>query len=112
MRQMPKRFSQRWWRLWYSGAIPREPVYLDYLASELEKYQKRFPRDYEKIFGDISFCDIRQGRSLACAPNIPRPLLDLGARCKQDLGLPEKVYEEAFCKLIGSTAAESDLRFR
>ncbi len=110
---MPKRFSHRWWKLWYSGAIDREVTFLDYLADELEIYCDTTPDVLS--YTDINPRQVRRGELLSCADAVPRPFLDLGARCAQDLRLnyfKVRTFDNAFTKLIGMTAHESDKRWR
>ncbi len=37
MRQMPKRFSRKWWRLWWSGATDRNVVMRSLLLERLKE---------------------------------------------------------------------------
>lgn len=107
VKQMPSRFSRRWWRLWRSGAIAQVPAYLRYLADELQRYWDEDPDGYRLRF-NIDPEDVRRGRRLAEAPRV---LLDLGARCRQDMQLSHEACDEAFHLLIGQTAREADKKW-
>ena len=113
---MPKRFSRRWWKLWYSGAIDREKTFLSYLADELEaNLDLTHTRNMAWLFEGIESAAVRRGELLSCADAVPRAFLDLGARCAQDLHLHRfkaPVYDNAFIKLIEKTAVEYDKRWR
>lgn len=98
MRQMPKRFTRRWWTLWRSGAIPRDVVFFDYLAELYQQRKQERGSDYYN--GDIE--SIRRGkRQIQC-----RGLLDLcGVACIK-LQLSEKVYTKLTKQLFGYSAYE------
>lgn len=119
IREMPERFSRKWWKLWFSGAIPRVPVFLDYMADELVKYKARSELSYRDAFGGLDPEAVRRGGKLRIS-KLPllntwtRPLLDLGARVNGDLRLTRntKIYDEVFRLLIGRTAPEADEAWR
>ena len=100
MRSFPKEFSRVWWRLWYSGAIDKGPVYFRHLADAL-RARKQTGTDYY-VEDPNAVC---RGEQL---PNWTRGFLDLTAVVSGDLRLSQKEYDTFVTKLLGKTASEAD----
>lgn len=100
MRYFPKEFSRVWWRLWFSGAIDKKPVYFRHLAEQL-RVRKQNDDGYYAENPDA----IRKGERL---PNWTRGFLNLTAVVAGDLLLSQKEHDAFVVKLIGKTAHEAD----
>jgi len=100
VKSFPKEFSKAWWRLWFSGAIDKRPVYFRHLADQL-RARKRNDDGYYTEDPDM----IRRGERL---PSWTRGFLDLTAVVAGELRLPLKTYEPFVVELIGKTANEAD----
>ncbi len=94
---MPERFSYRWWRLWWSGAIARGPVFFDELAKRLEAAKIKDSWYFEHESPER----IRRGERLE---TFSRGLLDMAAAVSQDLHLPWSSYQSLTTQLFGAPA--------
>jgi hypothetical protein len=107
VRAMPDRFSVSWWKLWRSGAIPRDVVYFGFLADELERYRLQ-DQGTGGYFDPYAWTvespnEVRRGRKLI---GYSRAFVDLAARVSSDLRLPWKTYLKLTEQLFGKPAPE------
>ena len=99
MKSFPKEFSKAWWRLWFSGAIDKRPVYFRHLADALR---------VRMVDTDYYVEDPNAVRTGARLPKWTRGFLDLMAVVAGELLLPQKDYDAFATELIGRTANEAD----
>jgi hypothetical protein len=103
---MPSRKTRKWWKLWYSGAIPKDIVFFDELSSLLLKRQK----EDEWYYSGIDPEKVRKGKEIG---TVCRGFLDLCAVVAQDLRLTHTECEEYTRRLFGGlTAREMDKKWR
>lgn len=100
MKSFPKEFSRVWWRLWFSGAIDKRPVYFRHLADQLQARRRNDDGYYIE--------DPDAVRTGARLPKWTRGFLDLMAVVAGELLLPQKDYDVFATELIGKTAHEAD----
>jgi hypothetical protein len=100
VKSFPKEFSKAWWRLWFSGAIDKKPVYFRHLADQL-RARRRNDDGYYIEDPDA----VRTGARL---PKWTRGFLDLMAAVAGELHLSPKDYDAFATELIGQTANEAD----
>ena len=101
IRQMPKRFSSQWRKLWYSGAIPQDVVFFDNLANLCEMRK-------EETFWYYASIDTKRVRKGLRLDDWCRGLLDLCAVARSNLYLSEKKYVEFTTQLFGKSVFEAD----
>lgn len=100
MRYFPKEFSRVWWRLWFSGAINKKPVYFRHLAEQLRVRKQSSDGYYAEDPNTI-----RKGARMPCWS---RSFLDLTAVVAQELRLSQEEHDAFVTDLIGKTAHEAD----
>lgn len=100
MKKFPKEFSRVWWRLWFSGAINKGPVYFRILAEQL-RIRKQEDDGYYSEDPDT----VRNGARM---PSWSRGFLDLTAVVANEFRLSREEYDAFVIKLIGKTAHEAD----
>jgi hypothetical protein len=100
MKLMPAEGSRRWWRLWYSGAIDRKPVFLRRLAVELALRKEKAPYYYSESIAEVLCGGPVHGYS--------RGFIDLLAVVKQALRLRESEYERIGRDLLGRSPQEAE----